>query len=78
MIAITHRGASAYAPENTRAAFDLGLELGADALETDLRATRDGVLVLLHDREVDRTTNGHGPLAELAWDEVCQLDAGSW
>lgn len=76
MIVIAHRGASAYAPENTEAAFDLGLAQGADALETDIRATRDGVLVLLHDRDVDRTTNGHGPIAELTSEEVGRLDAG--
>lgn len=78
MIVIAHRGASAYAPENTEAAFDLGLAQGADALESDIRATRDGVLVLLHDRDVDRTTNGHSPVAELTAAEVARLDAGSW
>jgi glycerophosphoryl diester phosphodiesterase len=78
MIVIAHRGASAYAPENTAAAFDLGISLGADALETDIRATREGVLVLLHDRDVDRTTNGHGPVAALSREETQSLDAGSW
>lgn len=77
MIVIAHRGASAYAPENTEAAFDLGVALGADAIETDLRATRDGVVVLLHDRLVDRTTDGHGPVDELSWSTVRSLDAGS-
>src|SRR5579859_5877640 len=78
MIVIAHRGASAYAPENTEVAFDQGVALGADALETDVRATRDGVLVLLHDANVDRTTSGNGPVAELTWQEVQQLDAGAW
>lgn len=78
MIVIAHRGASAYAPENTEASFDLGIALGADALETDIRATRDGVLVLLHDARVDRTTNGQGLVADLTWDDVQRLDAGSW
>jgi len=74
---LAHRGASAHAPENTLAAFRLGLELGADGLETDLRFTRDGVVVLMHDATVDRTTNGHGEVAALTWDEVRRLDAGS-
>ncbi len=78
MIVIAHRGASAYAPENTEAAFDLGVEMGSDAIETDLRATRDGVIVLLHDARVDRTTDGHGNVAELAWETVQSLDAGAW
>lgn len=78
MIVIAHRGASAYAPENTEASFDLGIALGADALETDIRATRDGVLVLLHDARVDRTTNGQGLVADLTWEDVQRLDAGAW
>ncbi len=73
---IAHRGASAYAPENTRAAFRLGLEMGAHGLETDLRYTRDGVVVLMHDAAVDRTTDGHGEVAALTWEEVRRLDAG--
>jgi glycerophosphoryl diester phosphodiesterase len=75
---IAHRGASAYAPENTRAAFDLALELGAPEIETDVRSTRDGRLVLLHDERVDRTTSGKGRLADLELAEVGLLDAGSW
>lgn len=78
MIVIGHRGASADAPENTFAAFDLALSMGVDALETDLRQTRDGVIVLLHDARVDRTTDGHGPIDELSWSDVQMLDAGAW
>lgn len=78
MQVIAHRGASAYAPENTFPAFDLALAMGADALETDIRTTRDGVLVLLHDHRVERTTNGQGDIAALSWAEVQSLDAGSW
>jgi glycerophosphoryl diester phosphodiesterase len=77
-LVLAHRGASAYAPENTFAAFDLAVELGAPALETDVRATADGHLVLLHDERVDRTTDGHGPVADLTLAEVKALDAGSW
>ncbi len=75
---IAHRGASSYAPENTFPSFDLALEMGADGLETDVQATRDGVLVLLHDRRVDRTTDGSGPVSEMGWSRLSELDAGAW
>ncbi|MBI3968951.1 MAG: hypothetical protein HY329_25205 [Chloroflexi bacterium] len=75
---IAHRGASGYAPENTRAAFDLALELRADGIETDVQLSRDGVLVLMHDATVDRTTNGTGRVAALDWSDLAALDAGSW
>ncbi|HRU05573.1 MAG TPA: glycerophosphodiester phosphodiesterase family protein [Candidatus Brocadiia bacterium] len=75
---IAHRGASAYAPENTWASFDLALQIGADAIETDVRATNDGRLVLLHDASLDRTTNGHGPVKDAPWELVAALDAGAW
>jgi len=75
---IAHRGFSARYPENTIAAFRAALELGCTWLETDVRRTPDGVLVLLHDATVNRTTNGTGAVAELSWEEVSRLDAGSW
>ena len=75
---IAHRGASAYAPENTFPSFDLALEMGADALETDVRATHDGVLVLCHDASVERISNGHGAVAQLSYAELCRLDVGGW
>ena len=78
MLVIGHRGASAYAPENTFASFDLAIAQGADAIETDIRVTKDGVLVLLHDPTVDRTTNGHGAVADLTLAQLQALDAGSW
>jgi glycerophosphoryl diester phosphodiesterase len=74
---IGHRGAAGHAPENTFAAFDTGLALGVDGLETDIRATRDGVLVLVHDASVDRTTDGTGAVADLALAELDRLDAGA-
>ncbi len=77
-IVFAHRGASAYAPENTFAAFDLAIDMGATAIETDVQATADGHLVLLHDERLNRTTNGHGPLAGLTLAEVEALDAGAW
>jgi glycerophosphoryl diester phosphodiesterase len=78
VLSIAHRGASAYAPENTRAAFELAITMGADMIETDAQVTRDGALVLIHDDRVDRTTDGSGLVADFTLDELRQLDAGSW
>jgi glycerophosphoryl diester phosphodiesterase len=75
---LAHRGASGYAPENTLAAFDRAIEMGAPGAETDVRSTADGVLILLHDRTLDRTTNGRGPVAEQDFAAVRALDAGAW
>ncbi|MBN2499873.1 MAG: hypothetical protein JXB38_03840 [Anaerolineales bacterium] len=75
---LAHRGASAYAPENTLAAFKLALEQSADGFELDATLTGDGHVVVLHDDDVDRTTDGSGAVAEMMLDEVRQLDAGSW
>jgi glycerophosphoryl diester phosphodiesterase len=72
-----HRGGAALAPENTLEAFLQAVERwGADVLETDVRLTRDGELVLIHDDTVDRTTNGTGRVSELTWAELQELDAG--
>lgn len=75
---IAHRGAMGYAPENTLAAFSLALEKGSDAIELDLRMTRDGVPVVLHDASINRTTNSKGDIFELSYAEIRNLDAGSW
>ena len=75
---IAHRGASARAPENTLAAFDLALEMGAKHIELDIRTTRDGRVAVLHDPTLDRTTNGSGPVSETDWADVRKLDAGAW
>lgn len=75
---VAHRGASAYAPENSIAAFELAIELGSDALELDLRQTKDNILVVLHDSDVDRTTNGKGNINDYTFFELQKLDAGSW
>ena len=71
-----HRGASAYAPENTLTAFRLALEQGADGIELDVTLTADGVPVVIHDDTVDRTTNGHGPVRALRLAELKGLEAG--
>jgi glycerophosphoryl diester phosphodiesterase len=78
MRVIGHRGAAVLAPENTWPGFDAALELGVDAIETDVRATSDGVLVLLHDDRLDRTTSGTGLVHETTWAVVRTLDAGAW
>ncbi|HVL23648.1 MAG TPA: glycerophosphodiester phosphodiesterase family protein [Thermomicrobiales bacterium] len=78
MLTIAHRGASGYAPENTRAAFERAIEMGADMIETDVQLTLDGELVLIHDDLVDRTTDGQGPVADHTLAEIQALDAGSW
>jgi len=75
---IAHRGASAYAPENTMAAFRRAVEMGCTEVETDVCLTRDGHLLLLHDDTLDRTTNGAGRAEDLTLDELKRLDAGSW
>lgn len=69
-VRIAHRGASALAPENTLEAFQEAGRLGADYWETDVRQTRDGVLVLMHDGTVDRTTAGRGPVEALTGAEA--------
>ncbi|WP_324649747.1 glycerophosphodiester phosphodiesterase [Georgenia sp. H159] len=72
-IALAHRGGSAEVPENSRAALEHAAGLGYRYFETDLHRTADGVVVLLHDPTVDRTTDGHGPLAELSWAQAARL-----
>ena len=75
---IAHRGASAYAPENTMAAFRKAVEMGATEVETDVGFTQDGRLLLLHDDTLDRTTSGSGSPSEYILAELKKLDAGSW
>ncbi len=71
-----HRGGSALGPENTLAAFDIGMSTGADGLELDVHLSRDNVVVVHHDRTLDRTTNGTGPVAARTADELARVDAG--
>ena len=90
---VAHRGASAYAPEHTLAAYRLALEQGADFVEQDLGVTRDGVLVCLHDPTLERTTDVEQVfpdrfrqvdgarrwfVADFTLDEIKRLDAGAW
>ncbi|GIW40705.1 MAG: glycerophosphoryl diester phosphodiesterase [Candidatus Binatia bacterium] len=71
-----HRGSAGTAPENTLLSFREALECGADVLELDVHATRDGVVVVLHDPTLDRTTDGTGEVRLRSWEEVRGLDAG--
>ncbi len=75
---IAHRGDSVNAPENTLPAFELAIEAGATAVEMDLRCTADGHVVVLHDKSIDRTTDGTGALADLSLEQVRRVDAGAW
>lgn len=71
-----HRGASAYAPENTLAAFRLAAEQGADGVELDCQLSADGVPVVIHDETLDRTTDATGPVKECTAAELARVDAG--
>jgi glycerophosphoryl diester phosphodiesterase len=75
---VAHRGATGYAPENTIAAFDKGVEMKADYIEIDVQRSKDGELVVIHDTTVDRTTDGTGRVGDLTFDELRSLDAGSF
>src|SRR5512139_238892 len=75
-IVFAHRGGAALAPENTLVAFDAGLAAGADGIELDVRLSRDGVPVLMHDPTLERTTNGSGPVGDRTAADLAALDAG--
>jgi glycerophosphoryl diester phosphodiesterase len=75
-LVMAHRGGRALWPENTLYAFEHAAELGVDVLEMDIHSTADGVLVVMHDDTVDRTTNGSGPIHSFTLDELKGLDAG--
>ncbi len=75
-LAIAHRGGRSLGPENTLYTFKRAVELGTDVLEMDLQTTSDGALVILHDREVERTTNGTGAVDSFTLSELKKLDAG--
>jgi glycerophosphoryl diester phosphodiesterase len=74
---IAHRGASAYAPENTLAAFKLALQQGADGVELDAKLSADGHVMVIHDQTVDRTTPFHGKVSDFRLAELRKMDAGS-
>lgn len=75
---IAHRGASAYAPENTLPAFRLARDLGCHGLEFDVQLTNDGIPIVIHDETLDRTTDRKGQVSALTWKEFQSIDAGGW
>jgi len=78
VLSIAHRGASGIAPENTKIAFVLALDLGAQAIEFDVQLTRDNVPIVFHDDTLDRTTDGKGLVSDTDFSVIERLDAGSW
>ncbi|MCU1592811.1 MAG: glycerophosphodiester phosphodiesterase [Frankiales bacterium] len=77
-LVVAHRGSSGLHAEHTLTAYEKAVAEGADALECDVRLTRDGVLVCVHDRRVDRTSDGRGPVSTLELAELAELDFSSW
>ena len=78
VLVVAHRGSSDVHAEHTLTAYESAIDEGADALECDVRLTRDGVLVCVHDRRVDRTSNGRGVVSTLELAELTELDFASW
>lgn len=76
-VKIAHRGASAYEPENTLASFKKAIDMNADMIEFDVRCTQDSQLVVIHDKKVDRTTDGSGLVGHKTLSELKELDAGN-
>lgn len=77
-VVVCHRGASLLAPENTLASLEKAIALGAGVVELDVRPSKDGVLYVMHDATLERTTNGTGRISDLDAAEIDRLDAGSW
>lgn len=75
---IGHRGAAAYAPENTLEGIHTAADMGIDWVELDVKLTKDDVPIIFHDDTLDRTTNGSGPVSERTYSEIKALEAGSW
>lgn len=75
---IAHRGASGLAPENTTAAFSKAMEYHVDMIELDVHLSKDDSIIVMHDHNVERTTNGEGDIENLTYAEIKKLDAGSW
>lgn len=75
---IGHRGAKSYAPENTLESIRTAASLGVEWVELDVKLTLDGIPIIFHDEELDRTTNGTGLVAQTKYEDLRDLDAGSW
>jgi glycerophosphoryl diester phosphodiesterase len=76
VLIIAHRGFSGKYPENTMLAFRKAIEIGAGGIELDVHETNDGQLVVMHDGDVKRTTNGQGFISKMSWEQIQKLDAG--
>lgn len=77
-VIVAHRGASAYAPENTISAFKLAIEMKAEMIELDITLSKDGIPVVIHDKTVNRTTPAEGKVSDFTLAELKTLDVGSW
>ncbi len=75
---IGHRGAKSYAPENTVSSIETAASLGVEWVELDVKLTKDGIPIIFHDEELERTTNGTGLVAQTNYEDLRDLDAGSW
>lgn len=73
-----HRGASAYAPENTMSSFKKAFQLGSNGIELDLQKTKDGKIIIFHDKEIDKKSNGTGKISDYTYNELLEFDFGSW
>jgi glycerophosphoryl diester phosphodiesterase len=78
MEVFAHRGASAYAPQNTMPSFKKALELGTKGIELDVQLTSDGIPIVIHDFYLDKTTDKSGFINQKSWKEIKEADAGSW
>lgn len=75
---VAHRGGGKLAPENTLASIDVGAKYGHKMIEFDAKLSKDGEIFLLHDDNLERTSNGWGVAGELNWQDLLRVDAGSW
>lgn len=75
---VAHRGGGKLAPENTLAAIDVGAQYGHTMIEFDAKLSKDGEIFLLHDDNLERTSNGWGVAGELNWQDLLRVDAGGW
>lgn len=78
LINYAHRGASAYAPENTMSSFKLALELKATGIELDLQKTKDNKIVIFHDKRIDKKSSGSGKISDYTYEQLLQFDFGGW
>ncbi|MGB4589356.1 MAG: glycerophosphodiester phosphodiesterase [Clostridiaceae bacterium] len=78
MLIYAHRGYSSLYPENTMTAFKAAIDSGADGIETDIHLSRDGVIVITHDENIKRVSDGEGMVKDMSYDELLKYDFGSW